>query len=142
MNLELTLPATVKVSDMKWLSVWCRQMKVNLADLVLDSADETTEETMTEETTTEILAQDPREEGEGAEIIDYYDDDSGIGNPFMPKGNHIGDFKTYQHGVSGRVYAVDEQTLRIENFNYDGKGPDAYLIGGIKGSKPGTPGQK
>ena len=112
-------------------------MKVNLADLVLESADKTTEGSVTEQT--EILAQDPREETEGAED---YDDDAGIGNPSMPKGNHIGDFKTYQHGVSGRVYAVDEQTLRIENFNYDGKGPDAYLIGGIKGSKPGTPGQK
>ena len=123
-------------------------MKVNLADLVLDRADEPPEEavtdkTMTEETTTEILGNDPREEDEEAEIIDsMIDDDSDIGNPSMPKGQFIGDFKTYQHGVSGQLYAVDEQTLRIENFTYDGKGPDAYFIGGIKGSKPGTPGQR
>ena len=122
-------------------------MKVNLADLVLNSANESPEEavtdkTMTEETTTEMLPDEPREEDEEAEIIDSNDDDLGIGNPFMPKGQFIGDFKTYQHGVSGQLYAVDEQTLRIENFNYDGKGPDAYFIGGIKGSKPGTPGQR
>ena len=114
-------------------------MKVNLADLVLAIADQSTEQT-----TTEVVAAGPREEEKGEEIegIDYYDGDEETGNPSMPKGPHIGDFKTYQHGVSGRVYAVDEQTLRIENFHYDGKGPDAYFIGGIKGSKPGTPGQK
>ena len=113
-------------------------MKANLADLVLDTADKTTGET----TMMDILAADPREEGEETEIINYYDDSAESGNPSMPKGNHIGDFKTYQHGVSGQVYAIDEQTLRIENFHYDGKGPDAYFIGGIKGSKPGAPGQR
>merc|ERR1719322_444996 len=89
-----------------------------------------------------MIPDEPREEDEKAEIIDSNEDDLGIGNPFMPKGQFIGDFKTYQHGVSGQLYAVYEQTLRIENFNYDGKGPDAYFIGGIKGSKPGTPGHR
>ena len=35
----------------------------------------------------------------------------------------IGNFKTYQHLVSGTVYADNNSTIRIENFNYDGLGP-------------------
>lgn len=112
-------------------------MKANLADLVLDSADKTTEQTMSEKTMTEKTM---TEKTDIYDYIDYYDD--APGNPSMPRGNLIGDFNTYQHGVAGQVYAVDEQTLRIENFEYDGKGPDAYFIAGIKGSKPGAPGQR
>jgi len=47
----------------------------------------------------------------------------------------IGDFKTLQHDVSGKIYAKDEKTLVIYNFKYDGNGPDAFFWIG----KTGTP---
>ena len=34
----------------------------------------------------------------------------------------IGDLKNLHHGVSGSVFATDDHTLVIENFNYDGAG--------------------
>lgn len=34
------------------------------------------------------------------------------------------------HGVSGDVYAVDDTTIFIKSFNYDGTGPDAYFWSG------------
>ncbi|KAF0759668.1 protein Skeletor, isoforms B/C, partial [Aphis craccivora] len=38
-------------------------------------------------------------------------------------GRYIGSFKGYAHGVRGTVYAVDENTLFIREFFYDGIGP-------------------
>ncbi|XP_023321495.1 protein Skeletor, isoforms B/C [Eurytemora carolleeae] len=48
---------------------------------------------------------------------------------------YIGKLSTLQHDVSGDVYAKDENTLVIENFKYDGAGPDAFFWVG----KTGTP---
>ena len=41
----------------------------------------------------------------------------------------VGSFPvTSAHDVSGDVYAVNDKTLRIVNFNYDGKGPGNKYI--------------
>lgn len=42
-------------------------------------------------------------------------------------GRLIGNFEEFAHGVSGTVYAVDETTIFIKGFKYDGMGPDAYF---------------
>ena len=34
----------------------------------------------------------------------------------------LGSFRTIQHQVRGEVYAIDERTIRVENFRYDGSG--------------------
>lgn len=39
----------------------------------------------------------------------------------------LGDLIPRSHGVSGKVYALDERTLVIRNLNYDGQAPDAYF---------------
>ena len=39
----------------------------------------------------------------------------------------LGDFKTYSHDVTGEVFAVDDETILIKGFNYDGQGPDAFF---------------
>ena len=33
-DVTLTLPEDTKVSDLKWLSVWCRAFSVNFGDLI------------------------------------------------------------------------------------------------------------
>ncbi|XP_065916181.1 protein Skeletor, isoforms B/C-like [Dysidea avara] len=38
----------------------------------------------------------------------------------------IGSLPNFQHGVRGTLYAVDETTLLIRNFEYDGLGPTVY----------------
>lgn len=50
----------------------------------------------------------------------------------------IGSLSTLAHGVSGDLYAVDESTLMLKNFNYDGAGPDAFFWVGTEGS-PSNP---
>jgi len=46
----------------------------------------------------------------------------------------IGSIDTKAHAVSGDLYAIDEQTLMLKNFNYDGAGPDAFFWVGTEGS--------
>ncbi|GBL86000.1 Protein Skeletor, isoforms D/E [Araneus ventricosus] len=45
-------------------------------------------------------------------------------------GSEIGTFKTFAHDVVGKVHAVDDRTLFIKGFSYDGQGPDAYFMAG------------
>jgi len=52
-----------------------------------------------------------------------------ITNPQM-----VGSLSTLAHGVSGDLYVVDEKTLMLKNFNYDGAGPDAFFWVGTEGS--------
>merc|ERR1711915_830874 len=50
----------------------------------------------------------------------------------------IGDIKTLHHAVSGEVYALDDKTLMVQNFNYDGAGPDAFFWVGVDGTPAET----
>ncbi|XP_077543811.1 protein Skeletor, isoforms B/C-like [Haemaphysalis longicornis] len=45
-------------------------------------------------------------------------------------GTRIGKLNTHFHGVSGELYAVDDTTLFLKDFHYDGTGPDAYFWAG------------
>lgn len=42
-------------------------------------------------------------------------------------GREMGKLKKYAHGIAGSVFAVDESTIFIKGFAYDGTGPDAYF---------------
>ena len=42
-------------------------------------------------------------------------------------GRLIGNFNSYAHRVGGKVYAVDEDTVFIKGFTYDGLGPGKCL---------------
>lgn len=46
------------------------------------------------------------------------------------EGLYIGKLNTYAHQVSGQVYAIDEYTILIRNFFYDGLGQDAFFWAG------------
>ncbi|XP_022244635.1 protein Skeletor, isoforms B/C-like [Limulus polyphemus] len=46
------------------------------------------------------------------------------------QGLYLGKFNTYAHQVTGEVYAVDEYTLLIKNFVYDGLGQDTFFWAG------------
>ena len=50
----------------------------------------------------------------------------------------IGDIKTLHHAVSGEVFALDDKTLMVQNFNYDGAGPDAFFWVGVEGTPAQT----
>ena len=40
----------------------------------------------------------------------------------------IGQLSTLAHSVSGEVYALDEKTLMIKDFNYDGAGDNTNAM--------------
>nr|XP_018906629.1 PREDICTED: protein Skeletor, isoforms B/C-like [Bemisia tabaci] len=44
-----------------------------------------------------------------------------------PYGRLVGQFREYAHGIQGTVYAVDENSLFVEGFSYDGSAPDAFF---------------
>ncbi|KAM3958667.1 cytochrome and DOMON domain-containing protein knickkopf [Aphomia sociella] len=62
------------------------------------------------------------------------DDEDG---PYL--GRYIGKLNTYHHQVSGDVYAVDDWTLLLVKFNYDGTGEDTFFRAGDSG-RPGPQG--
>ena len=52
-------------------------------------------------------------------------------SPSLPYyGTLLGRLNTHHHDASGDVYAVDESTIFIKGFTYDGTGPDAYFWAG------------
>ncbi|XP_049880614.1 protein Skeletor, isoforms B/C [Pectinophora gossypiella] len=55
------------------------------------------------------------------------------------RGKFIGKINSYHHQVSGDVYAVDEWTLLLIDFNYDGTGDDTFFWAGDSG-RPGPQG--
>jgi len=50
----------------------------------------------------------------------------------------IGDIETLHHAVSGELWALDDKTLQVKNFVYDGAGPDAFFWVGSEGSPAST----
>ncbi|CAH4035380.1 unnamed protein product [Pieris brassicae] len=45
-------------------------------------------------------------------------------------GSEVGALSELQHGVRGKLYAVDSRTVYLKDFNYDGVGPAAYFYVG------------
>jgi hypothetical protein len=45
-------------------------------------------------------------------------------------GTLIGRLDTHHHDASGEVFAIDESSIFIRGFTYDGTGPDAYFWAG------------
>jgi len=54
---------------------------------------------------------------------------------FCPKTHtkigHSGYFSTLAHGVSGKATIIDDCTIEITEFSYDGGGPDVYFYGAV-----------
>ena len=48
-------------------------------------------------------------------------------------------FRGFQHDVAGDVEIVDQNTIVIHNFEYDGQGPDAFFVVGLTSNKPKPP---
>ena len=46
----------------------------------------------------------------------------------------LGEFENPLHGVAGMVYIVASDKLLIQDFAYDGRGPDAFFWVGTEGS--------
>jgi len=54
--------------------------------------------------------------------------------PYM--GTYIGKMSTLWHDVTGDVYAIDNITLYIRGFSYDGEAPDAFFFAGNRTPEP------
>ena len=67
---------------------------------------------------------------------DYFDSDS---HRKKYNGKYVGKLNSYHHQVNGQLYAVNEKTLLMKGFQYDGQGRDAFFYGGGTG-RPGPSG--
>lgn len=47
------------------------------------------------------------------------------------KVGYSGSFETFAHNVSGKATIIDDCTIEISQFSYDGGGPDVYLYGAV-----------
>jgi len=56
------------------------------------------------------------------------------------KGEYVGKLSTLHHLVTGDVYAVDNITVYIEGFTYDGEAPDAFFFAGNREATPSSRG--
>ena len=74
-TLRMVLSNDLSTNNIAWLSVWCRQFKVDFGHII------------------------------------------------FPKQSRIkvGSIQTLSHDVTGDIFIMDEKTLQIENFHYDGK---------------------
>ncbi|KAG7191121.1 hypothetical protein KM043_007153 [Ampulex compressa] len=55
------------------------------------------------------------------------------------RGKYLGKLNVYHHQVSGDVHAVDEYTLLLTSFSYDGNGADTFFWAGAS-NRPGPQG--
>ena len=46
----------------------------------------------------------------------------------------LGKFENPLHGVSGVAYSIGSDKLLIQDFSYDGRGPDAFFWVGTEGT--------
>ncbi|XP_022663529.1 protein Skeletor, isoforms B/C-like isoform X2 [Varroa jacobsoni] len=53
-------------------------------------------------------------------------------------GVRIGKLTQYFHDVAGEVFVVDDKTLFLKGFSYDGQGPDAYFWAGTSQKTDGS----
>jgi len=51
-------------------------------------------------------------------------------------GTYVGPFSTIWHDVVGDVYAVDNITIHVRGFSYDGEAPDAHFFAGNRTPQP------
>lgn len=55
------------------------------------------------------------------------------------RGKSLGTLNSYHHQVGGEVFAVNEYTLLISDFTFDGSATDAFFWAGAS-SRPGPQG--
>ena len=53
---------------------------------------------------------------------------------------YLGQFNNYKHGINGDLYSMGPKRILIQNFQYDGTGPDAFFWAGVQGSNPSSDG--
>lgn len=53
---------------------------------------------------------------------------------------HIGELRGSEHGITGSLYAVDENILLLKRFEYDGEAKGAFFWVGTSGDGPSTDG--
>ena len=107
----------LKASNIKWLSVWCRAYSVNFGDVMFERA----------AVEVDASSSGPIEKSTTPKSIDS-----------KVEVERVGEIRTLQYMVASTVFIIDENTLKIEDFTYDGKGPDAFFYVGESGSPSGA----
>merc|ERR1711971_1349511 len=97
---KITLPPGIHVSDLKWLSVYCRKFTKDFGNVKFSSHDDQNEITDT--------------------LVSH------VMNDFPHKVGVISELS--EHELAGELWATDENTLEFRKFTYEGDGPDAFFM--------------
>merc|ERR1711971_1344322 len=97
---KITLPLGIHVSDLKWLSVYCRKFTKDFGNVKFSSHDDQNEITDT--------------------LVSH------VMNDFPHKVGVISELS--EHELAGELWATDENTLEFRKFTYEGDGPDAFFM--------------
>ncbi|GAV08475.1 skeletor [Ramazzottius varieornatus] len=98
-DIFLTIPSDLDINDFKAFSVYCAKYKLDFGHAIFPVANQS-------EKPFSLLS---------AKVN-------------MAGAKKLGSFSTIAHGVQGEVYALDEATLFIKNFTYDGTSPDGKFV--------------
>lgn len=120
-DLFLTLPGGVDWGDVRWLSVYCVRAVTSLASIRIPDPTALSIPVKLGARSTASPSSDPQEPNtmlvlsEGTERY---------------LGKQIGQLEATTHGVSGTVHAARDNAIVLEDFSYDGSGPDAFFMVG------------
>merc|ERR1711956_76913 len=112
---KITLPPGIHVSDLKWLSVYCRQFTKDFGNVKFEAEGDHEES-------------EAEAEGSGHDDQNIITDTlvSHIMDDFPHKVGVISELS--EHELVGELWATDKNTLEFRKFTYEGDGPDAFFM--------------
>ncbi len=137
-DIRLTLPEEIKVTDLKWFSIWSRAEKKSFSEVLfpigftLDKKYPTSTY-VNSGFNTELPP--PRLSGNVHDPRTVYR----WSNP-EEEGVNVGELQGTEHSISGALYAVDENVLLLKRLKYDGEAKDTFFWVGTSGDRPNTDG--
>ena len=163
----IKLPQGLRVTDLKWISVYCREFDINFGDIIFaekplkekveiqdkveepkaeedsEGEAEAEEDSEGDDAKAEEDSEDEAEAEEGSEAEAESGDAQNVYGEDEPEEDNgyprkIGDIsKLSRHPLSGELWALNDNTLEFKKFVYDGEAPDAFFIIGLKNSFTG-----
>jgi len=97
---KITLPPGIHVSDLKWLSVYCRKFTKDFGNVKFSDHDD--QNKITDTLVSHMMNDFPYKIGVLSELS--------------------------EHELAGELWATDKNTLEFRKFTYEGDGPDAFFM--------------
>ena len=125
-ELTLKIPTSLKITDIKWFSVWCREYTVDFGHFFFDLKNVDTD--VTSETEPDTMPEPTSEVTEFSQATEKEPEAEPVKGEIK-----VGEIIRGVKDVGGTVYYVEDHKLKIKGFTYDGKGTGAFFLAGTDG---------